>query len=740
MKIKHNLYKKLIILYLFIFTQRAESKCNFNASNYIDELNSSNNIKEIIIETPKSKSYTINFLKSILSDSTTKGSIDPKLRKKFKANINVNYKFGSCNLSGKIWQNGDFKDHLEFKDGKPLRSLNAKLDTNNIINSTKFKLFIPKTRNNLNEILGTILLREFDVLAPETFQVPVKVNGISSIMLFQEDARKELLERNLRREGPVFEGDESLLWDNPYGYFKLENISLSKLINKNWFLKGDNSRFITLKSYILLQNAYIEYTNLLNETGNKYYLNPNNKTDYKFKEYHFLMSTMNGLHGLRPHNRKFFFNVIENQFEPIYYDGDLNLRKKISNKEVNELIKKLKLPKDFNIKNINKLNDQKFIAKIRDEFKKRVISFDNYEKDFFDNSINALKANSKLMQDYIKINGLPNFSKKEYSINRSKFIENKNLKEVEKGLIDSIYHKKTYYNVKLADGTIKKINYLDLSKIISRKKLNKDYFLFLPKVNNFQEKIKKKQFYVNNSIIEILNPDSLEVEINKEKKILKFKQNRGDGKILIKGGTLDGWDIVFKGIESLSKKDETISQRFDKNGLTGCLTIYNTKLDKVSFNLVNGNCEDSLNLINSNGNIKEINIKNAPQDAVDIDFSNLNIDSTKVNSAGNDCIDFSGSDVIIKKTDLEKCNDKGISIGEKSKIYIDQINIINSETGISVKDYSVFDNNFSAIKNTNICIESFQKKQEFGGAKAYLKYFICNGKKNIDNNSQILRK
>ena len=103
-------------------------------------------------------------------------------------------------------------------------------------------------------------------------------------------------------------------------------------------------------------------------------------------------------------------------------------------------------------------------------------------------------------------------------------------------------------------------------------------------------------------------------------------------------------------------------------------------------------------------------------------------------------IDFSGSDVIIKKTDLEKCNDKGISIGEKSKIYIDQINIINSETGISVKDYSVFDNNFSAIKNTNICIESFQKKQEFGGAKAYLKYFICNGKKNIDNNSQILRK
>ena len=31
-------------------------------------------------------------------------------------------------------------------------------------------------------------------------------------MLFQEDIQKELLEKNNRREGPLFEGDESLLW------------------------------------------------------------------------------------------------------------------------------------------------------------------------------------------------------------------------------------------------------------------------------------------------------------------------------------------------------------------------------------------------------------------------------------------------------------------------------------------------------------------------------------------------
>ena len=30
-------------------------------------------------------------------------------------------------------------------------------------------------------------------------------------MIFQEDSQKELLERNSKREGPIFEGDETIL-------------------------------------------------------------------------------------------------------------------------------------------------------------------------------------------------------------------------------------------------------------------------------------------------------------------------------------------------------------------------------------------------------------------------------------------------------------------------------------------------------------------------------------------------
>ena len=55
-----------------------------------------------------------------------------------------------------------------------------------------------------------------------------------------------------------------------------------------------------------------------------------------------------------------------------------------------------------------------------------------------------------------------------------------------------------------------------------------------------------------------------------------------------------------------------------------------------------------------------------------------------------------------------------------------------------MKDYSLFENYYSSILNTNICIDAFQKKQEFGGAKGYLNSFICNGKKNVGINSQII--
>ena len=99
------------------------------------------------------------------------------------------------------------------------------LNNGNILNAVKFKLLLPHARNDLNGVLGAVCFQKWDSL--ETFQVKTVVN-VETIMLFQEDAQKEMLERNNRREGPIFEGDETLLWS-----YKIETFELLTCASKN---------------------------------------------------------------------------------------------------------------------------------------------------------------------------------------------------------------------------------------------------------------------------------------------------------------------------------------------------------------------------------------------------------------------------------------------------------------------------------------------------------------------------
>ena len=106
-----------------------------------------------------------------------------------------------------------------------------------------------------------------------------------------------------------------------------DDVSLARLDNNNWFLKGESSEAITLWAYNILQASYMVRANNLNELDN--YLDPNiliplkSFTSLKFPKYHFVMQALGAEHGLIPHNRKFYFNVFQNVFEPVYYDGNV---------------------------------------------------------------------------------------------------------------------------------------------------------------------------------------------------------------------------------------------------------------------------------------------------------------------------------------------------------------------------------------------------------------------------------
>ena len=72
--------------------------------------------------------------------------------------------------------------------------------------------------------------------------------------------------------------------------------------------------------------------------------------------------------------------------------------------------------------------------------------------------------------------------------------------------------------------------------------------------------------------------------------------------------------------------------------------------------------------------------------------------------AKNDCIDFSYGLYRVKKIKIEKCGDKGISVGEKSIFKINNAEINFSNIGIAVKDSSFMEINESKIFNSSISL------------------------------------
>ena len=144
-------------------------------------------------------------------------------------------------------------------------------------------------------------------------------------MLFQKISER-IIRKNYRREGPIFEGDESLLWSKKRHHTEYENLVLSRLTNSNWFKKNSGSQNVTLNSYSKLQKQYLDYSqNII--PRNKMLIFPNNQESQIFEDYLFILLVMNGKHGLRPHNKNIIIILLD-EFEPIYYDGDLSLLKK----------------------------------------------------------------------------------------------------------------------------------------------------------------------------------------------------------------------------------------------------------------------------------------------------------------------------------------------------------------------------------------------------------------------------
>ena len=621
--------------------------------------------------------------------------IKEKYKKNFSGKVYFNENEKVKVLPARIRITGDLKDHIDYEKG--ITSLKIKLLKGNLGHIVRFRVLIPGTKNFYDEIFWSSLIEVLGYPSLYKKIVKVNLNGIvTQNFLFEEIPSKEFLERFKFRESPILEADERLFWKINYEFRKkcinmlLNTVVISQKKNcmKNikaddyvgW--KVDNKAFIKNETAALI--AFNSLYKIYNEEDHFKENNIINKFDKLNLNY-------NASHGLRKHNRKFIYDPILNNFIPIYFDGDVVLPAKC---------------------NINKDNI------VNDNLKKK---FDKFKKVYLERAKVKLKQNQKCAAKNILANEYNYFFKKEMNIGNNLLKLNISSK-IKNSYVLNFDELDNKYKICDTNNDCNKINFFDTKRILSGQNpkeinLKKDKSILLKK-ENFSSN--KKNIYIENFL-------EKQKFIVKENQTIFFKDtgNIKDLDIYLENAisskfVIYGSNLINTKIKLISPNDnKKLINNYDENLLTGCLTIVNSKINISSIEVLNAKCEDGLNFIDVNGTVKSIKIKNSRSDSLDADFSKINFDEILVLDSKNDCVDFSGGNYQIKKLNVKNCGDKGLSVGEKSKVNIKNFISKDNKIDFVSKDSSkLYLNQFVSNKQSNeICGSAYNKKQEFNGGQ-----------------------
>ena len=188
------------------------------------------------------------------------------------------------------------------------------------------------------------------------------------------------------------------------------------------------------------------------------------------------------------------------------------------------------------------------------------------------------------------------------------------------------------------------------------------------------------------------------------------------GRIVVRGNMPPGatFEIVGDGAGMVGLT------RYDQRLLTGCLTFLDASFSGLHVTSKQSSCEDGVNFVRSHGRISKLLVENSIADAVDADFSDLDFDSIQITHAGNDCIDLSSGHYRITDLHALDCGDKGLSIGEKAVVLVDELTVTGAVIGAVAKDSSYLSVKSTSLDSVQRCFAAYRKKQEFDGARIAL--------------------
>lgn len=727
---------KLIRISFLIFIVYANQSI---ASNYQTKLP-----EEIFINISANeyKKYTKNLYNAYKNSLVNQRQIDPEFKKK-KFNGKIVLDFNKI-LDCEIKLTGEINDHFDL----PLASLKVSVKEKSFNGIRQFKLFLPKTRNGDREIFWNALLSYYGYKTLYTKKIKVIFNGIEYNAIFQEEPRKEFLERNGIRETVILKSN-----DHRYSLMdkKLNNKYLKDIIKNNYSI----SYIVNNKNFLKNRNSLLIASAAIGQTHKKNFRNILNKQLF-FDSINLIYAK----HALFIENRKFIFLPHDNNFEILYYDGN------VIYPSISQLTKIKNLHNCTTKKNENLI---KFESFLKNQYDRNIA---NQEKCIFLHTQEILKeiAGQNLNQSYFADKSIYFFDN--YNFQRSSYQEIKNL-------ITS-YLKKTSFFSKTNNKNFNDKNFIkysleykgdfflclydfekkdilscdqifdeeykgyiskDFKNKIRKSKNTNDFIVNLGSIHyNYQANIFKldlKKFKEKNNIF--LNLDqNIIYFINLDKTNFKNLNINlyNNSKIIFNGSLNKDQNIYITSF--LNKNFSNEISRYDKFLLTGCVnfdrfTFFGGKL------YLKGNftCEDAVNIFNSKGFIDTIYIDTADQDGIDIDFSEISIENIFVKNAKNDCLDLSFGSYSFKNIEANNCGDKFISVGEKSIANIGIAKVEQSFNGIVSKDNSVVKILYAELLNIkNHCLSAFNKKPEFSGGYIEFKNLNCIAKNKIFQDDQ----
>ncbi len=600
--------------------------------------------------------------------------------------------YGKNNFNIKLRVKGDRTLHWYDKNQTSYR-IDLRGD-NRIWGLEEFSVQKPITRNYIYEYIFHKFLEMNNLIALKYFFINLSLNDSEQgIYAVEEGFSKELIERNKKRNGPIFGLEEQLSLNYPEIIYDLYS-----------------ERYWQLNHSELINSALTKLNNIKNKKNN---ISQTFDLE-KWATYFAIIDLTGNFHGSIPKSVKLYYNPTTAKFEPIGFDGHYNsflfkdflildfLDKNnmncsyicperewylrfLNNNEFREIY----------MKKLKKISDQKLIT---DFYKSNIERINFYNEQF-------LSETSKKDKVYYKGIGLYIFDR-DYLFERSKYIRSR-IDEIEKKLI--VKHKQEDYKpdiINLLDKN--EIENIGNNKNVLRSNLEINQNLFLPANKNlFVEKGVKILFKKDVSLSSL---GSISFNGTKDQPIIIYSTDKV-GSLILANNNYKFKNVIFKNLSYPKEKDKI---------LYGGVNIINSNLQILNSEIINSNSEDAINIISSDSDIKNLTVKNIQADAIDIDFGNLKFVNIICENIDNDCLDISGANVYGNRLNGSQIKDKGLSFGESAEGQIMNLNFQNSRLGVAVKDGSNLRLSKYEFKNNEYDIAVFNKKREYEGATLHI--------------------